>query len=317
VNDHFASATEMTGTSTTVVGWNVLATAEAGEPNIARVSGGHSAWWTWKAPATGTVTITTAGSDFDTTLGVFTGSSLGTLSIISTNDDEATLLGVWTSRLSFNAVVGVTYRLAVDGYHGATGNILLQVNERVPPPPPPNDYFGARMVLTGPSVSAIGSNASATLQSGEPHITGNRGGHSVWWSWTAPAAGRVTVTTAGSSFDTLLGVYTGTAVNRLTLVAANDDQNLNASVLTSRLTFQAIKGRTYQIVVDGYNGKVGSIALRIAQGGSATAARVVMSIPGGKTSSAATVATDRAIVDMLLTQPQSQYKRGGRWFASS
>jgi hypothetical protein len=35
--------------------------------------------------------------------------------------------------------------------------------------------------------------------------------------------GLVKVPTEGSSFDTLLGVYTGTAVNCLTVVAGNDD----------------------------------------------------------------------------------------------
>ena len=42
---------------------------------------------------------------------------------------------------------------------------------------------------------------------------GREGGASVWWTWTAPASGRAVVTTRGSSFDTLLGVYTGTAVD--------------------------------------------------------------------------------------------------------
>jgi len=44
------------------------------------------------------------------------------------------------------------------------------------------------------------------------------------WSWTATASGTATISTAGSQFDTTLGVYVGTAVNALTAVASNDDE---------------------------------------------------------------------------------------------
>ena len=71
---------------------------------------------------------------------------------------------------------------------------------------------------------------------------------------TAPAGSepgeRVTLTLAGSNFDTTLGVYTGTALNGLTQVAANDDYDGN---LFSRVTFTATQGVTSQIAVDGYN----------------------------------------------------------------
>ena len=46
-----------------------------------------------------------------------------------------------------------------------------------------------------------------------------------------------------------MGVYTGTAVNALTLVANNDD--ISASDLDSRVTFPATAGVTYRIAVDG------------------------------------------------------------------
>ena len=40
----------------------------------------------------------------------------------------------------------------------------------------------------------------------------------MWYSWTAPADGSYSFTTEGSDFDSLLGVYTGTSVDGLTLV---------------------------------------------------------------------------------------------------
>jgi hypothetical protein len=85
-------------------------------------------------------------------------------------------------------------------------------------------------------------------------------------SGTASASsGPVTLTTAGSSFDTALGVYRGTAVNALTQVAANDDENARTGVYTSKVTFNAVAGTTYQIAVDGYQGATGSITLKLNQ----------------------------------------------------
>jgi hypothetical protein len=40
----------------------------------------------------------------------------------------------------------------------------------------------------------------------EPDHDGNPGGKSVWWTWVAPANGLVTVSTQGSTFDTVLAV---------------------------------------------------------------------------------------------------------------
>ncbi len=134
----------------------------------------------------------------------------------------------------------------------------------VGPSVPTNDNFASRINLgNSTSASTAGSNANGTKESGEPNIAGNAGGSSVWWSWTAPTSQSYVITTAGSNFNTLLGVYTGSAVNSLTQTIANDDEN-NPSILTSRVTFNAVAGTTYQIAVDGFNGATGNIALGIS-----------------------------------------------------
>jgi hypothetical protein len=263
----------LTGVNSSVLGTNVGATQQAGEPNAANVSGGHSVWWTWTAPASGTVVVNTMGSDYDTTLGVYTGSTVNALTKIAANDDQSTLLGILTSRVSWTTTAGTTYRILVDGYHGATGHISLNVAETVVVPvvPPANNMFASRIKLTGTSTSATTANTGATREVGEPLIAGMTGGHSVWWTWTAPANGSFTIKTAGSDFDTLLGVYTGTAVNRLILIGSNDDQNYGAGILTSRVVFNARAGTAYQIAVDGWHGATGHITLAIAPTTSAAA----------------------------------------------
>jgi hypothetical protein len=130
---------------------------------------------------------------------------------------------------------------------------------------PANDMFANRIVITGTNIVVSGSSVGATRETGEPYHGGNSGGASVWWSWKAPSAGTVTISTAGSGFDTVLGVYTGSSVSALTEVASDDDDP-NSSVLTSKLTFDVVSNQTYQIAVDGYDGDSGSVRLSIQLG---------------------------------------------------
>jgi hypothetical protein len=84
----------------------------------------------------------------------------------------------------------------------------------------------------------------------------------VWWNWTATSTGQVLITTAGSNYDTLLGVYTGTSVSNLNQIAANDGFP-DDDYQISKVTFTAISGTTYRIAVDGWRTANGSINLSI------------------------------------------------------
>ena len=124
---------------------------------------------------------------------------------------------------------------------------------------PANDAFVNRIALLGAAGGVIGYNAVASKESGEPNHANNLGGASVWWKWVAPASGQLALNTHGSSFDTLLGVYTGGTVNALTTIAANDNDGMIGGV--SSVLFQARTGVEYEIAVDGFNGAAGNIAL--------------------------------------------------------
>jgi len=140
--------------------------------------------------------------------------------------------------------------------------------------PPPNDNFASAQTITGCSGSVNGTNTGATKEAGEPdHLstTGdpnpnpNPGGtRTVWYKWQSPSTGSVTITTAGSNFDTVLGVYTGNSVSSLSVVGQHDD--VSDTDKTSSVTFNAAAGTIYMIAVSGYNngnagGDVGSITL--------------------------------------------------------
>jgi uncharacterized repeat protein (TIGR01451 family) len=127
---------------------------------------------------------------------------------------------------------------------------------------PLNDLFANAAVLTGNAGSAAASNVDASKEAGEPNHAGNIGGKSVWWQWTAPASGQVSLNTHGSGFNTLLAVYTGPAISSLALVAANNDDGSGAGA--SGLLFQSQGGTVYQIAVDGADGVSGAATLNWA-----------------------------------------------------
>src|SRR6266568_4110133 len=205
VNDNFANAQGLSGASASVIGTSVNATKESGEPNHAGNSGGHSVWYFWTAPGNTTVVVDTVGSSFDTLLAVYRGSSVSALTAVTSNDDIAS--GNLQSRVTFTPVAGTTYRIAVDGYGGASGSIVLTLSQI-----PSNDNFAFCEFTGGANGSVTGSTRAATKEAGEPNHAGNSGGHSIWYCWTAPDSGTVTFDTIGSTFDSLLAAYTGNAV---------------------------------------------------------------------------------------------------------
>ncbi len=75
----------------------------------------------------------------------------------------------------------------------------------------------------------------------------------------------MTFDTFESDFDTVLGAYTGSAVNALTETARNDDDNVSGSS-QSRISFEAVAGTTYYIAVDGFSGATGQIVLNYYRG---------------------------------------------------
>jgi thiol-disulfide isomerase/thioredoxin len=268
LNDDFAGRIALSGAAVSEVGWNVGATREANEPYHANTWCGASVWWSWTAPTTGGATVTTRGSDFDTVLAVYTGGSLSALAGVEANDDEDRTGGVFTSRVMFNAQAGATYQIAVDGFSDGvavaqTGSIALRITLGPLIPVPPNDAFTNAAVIDGSSSVVRGTNLAATREPGEPLHAGVNGGKSVWWSWTAPISDYVTVSTEGSTFDTLLAVYTGRTVTALTPVASDDESGSSG---TSVVTFWAMAGTTYHIAVDGYSGATGQVVLQVRRG---------------------------------------------------
>jgi len=127
--------------------------------------------------------------------------------------------------------------------------------------PPINDDFENALSLTQGTQTTSFNSVGATTETGEPNHTSS-GGASLWWLWTAPASGQARAQTQNATFDTMLGVYTGSEVDSLSTVGQNDDINYPADT-QSRVVFPATAGTAYAIAVDGYSGASGNADLEV------------------------------------------------------
>ena len=160
---------------------------------------------------------------------------------------------ITTSLLATNWVNGSLWAYATDdaGLLGVSEGVGVAVHP--PYPRPANDDFAQRIELTGASLVATGTTAYATSEPGEPTP-----GNSVWWAWTAPASGPVTIALTQAENYAYLTVYSGGSLSNLTQVA----QLVNDDVWLPRwLTFNAQAGTNYKIAALSYGGP---IAFRVA-----------------------------------------------------
>jgi subtilisin family serine protease len=132
-NDDIANAGDLNLTNPDA-GTNLGSDKEVGEPDHANQTGGTSVWWKWTAPTTGRARVSTAGSDFDSLLNVYTCplaiptvGSLVQLNPKAGNDDVETGEDL-TSLVEFDCVAGTTYYIAVDGYQHSAGNAAISVD---------------------------------------------------------------------------------------------------------------------------------------------------------------------------------------------
>lgn len=134
MSDLFGERSPLEAPAGVGLGSNLGAGREPGEPRHAGKTGNASVWLSWLGNTTGVVRLNTAGSTFDTLLAVYEGSNLAGLANVASNEDQDNSL---TSAVQFFAQAGVEYPIAIDGFNGAEGDVVLSWSftpEEVPPP---------------------------------------------------------------------------------------------------------------------------------------------------------------------------------------
>jgi len=237
----------------------------------------------WTPAVSGTATIQTcgAGTTFDTVLYLRSGSCAGGPEVAAGCNDDAcsNASGLFrASRLTPTVTAGQTYYIVVDGYGGAQGIFSLTVT---PPGASTTTTTPASTSTTtttlaaacaGPTpIPAAGGTFSGTT-SGTSTQAGSCGSSGTSpeqvFQWTPLASGTATIQTcgAGTTFDTVLYLRSGSCASGPEVAAGcNDDACTNATGLNraSRLTPTVTAGQTYYIVVDGYGGAQGTFSLTV------------------------------------------------------
>jgi hypothetical protein len=112
------------------------------------------------------------------------------------------------------------------------------------------------------------STVQATREEGEPLHAGNEGAGSIWYKFTAPTDGLLSVNTKKTDFDTVMGMYIGERVDQLTLLASNDEDSEMKDVEdnpgVSRIDQALEAGMEVFIAVDGFAAARGTVSLSSA-----------------------------------------------------
>jgi len=215
-------------------------------------------WYCYTASCTGEVIISLAGSSYDTMLAVYDGCDCESAwdDMIECNDDYE---GSRQSQIAFDAVAGNQYLIEIGGYDLETGQGLLTISceGTTPPPSSKDDCENAKAVGDVKDLAFDTSNATFDgpgLCMTSPNI---------WYCYTATCTGDVTVSLAGSSFDTMLAVYDecGCYPASGDLIECNDDAGTGYQ---SAVTFAAIADNQYLIEVGGYGSETGAGLLSIS-----------------------------------------------------
>ncbi len=134
-NDAFANPVALDGLDVSfpaIEDGGQFSTSEPGEPqHYYSTSASHSVWYQWRATWNSEVTISVSTGGYvdgenctPVFMSAYTGSSLTSLSRVASDSGNEPECGYEDARVSFTAVAGTTYRIAVDSsWHGDAGRL--------------------------------------------------------------------------------------------------------------------------------------------------------------------------------------------------
>jgi len=199
-------------------------------------------WYRYTATITGEVTINTCGSQYDTKLAVYSGIGCYPTSgrLIACNDDACD----WQSEVTINVNAGSSYLIEIGGYGSHKGQGVLHFiydNEQLF-----NDNCHNAQEI-GDVTSLVFDTTNATFDGPGLCVRGPN----IWYVYTASCTGEATISLCGSSFDTVLAVYSGSTCppQQGRLLGCNDD----ACGQQSELKVNVESGSRYLIEVGGFN----------------------------------------------------------------
>tara|TARA_R110002072_G_scaffold59071_6_gene150512 strand:+ start:1803 stop:4424 length:2622 start_codon:yes stop_codon:yes gene_type:complete len=164
-------------------------------------------YFVWTAPSTGSFTIDTCGTTFDTQLAVYAGSDCNATCIASNDDECGSQSAVTVPSVTSGDLFLIRVGSAFVGF-GSTGVMNIQTTLA----PPANDTCATPTSIVGPG-PFVWDNSLATTSN---FTEGGCGAGvavpavaDVFFAWTAGAAGDYTFSTCGTGGSTVINLYEG------------------------------------------------------------------------------------------------------------
>lgn len=150
---------------------------------------------------------------------------------------------------------GGTYYVAIDSAAAEPFGNSFTVSYALAPS---NDAQASPQMF---SDSARGTLVAGTSEPSEPTRAGHAAKRSVWYSWTAPAAGPATFEVCSEGFSPVLAAYSVSEAGVLTQQAATASARACPGGLATSVTFTAAAAKSYRLAVDLAAGSPGSFEL--------------------------------------------------------
>ena len=150
----------------------------------------------------------------------------------------------WTPNATF---AGVKLFFQFHATDSAGNSAFAPIEIDVIGPQPPNDDFNQATAVPAAPFTQTQSVAGATVAFEDPFCVSQN--QTVWFAFTPTRNMLLEANTAGSDYDTTLGVYTG-ARGALNQIGCNDDSN---GTLQSTVRFDAVAGVTYYFEVSAFS----------------------------------------------------------------
>ncbi|HYG23313.1 MAG TPA: hypothetical protein VEH04_11065 [Verrucomicrobiae bacterium] len=215
---------------------------------------GNGVWYRFTPSSNGIVHVTTCGSDFPTTLRVYRGSCQSLTTFVDACDDGSPSV-CESNRASvvYSADAGATYYILADGLTPG-GNLRIEATLL----PSLNDHCDAAVAMIEGAVYT--RNTFLATSAGDSNVY--CGGQftfpkSVWYSFTPPSNGVVSVSTCGSDFAPVMQIYTGQcdSLERMD-DGCSEYASPNCGTNGRTLAFWGEAGVTYRFMVGGGPGSL-------------------------------------------------------------
>jgi hypothetical protein len=201
----------------------------------------------------GEFTIETLGG-LDTVLSVHTGCPATLTNSIGCDDDNG--IG-FASRLTINLSGGITYLIRAAGWNNNQGGFGIRVYDA-------NTINDECENATALVAGQVPFNNCAATPAAWFTLCGQPMGRDLWYTYTSTdSAVPVTISTGGSSVDTVMAVYSGCPSGGGVQIACNDDFFLPSRASLVRVDAPA--GTTLWIRVGGWSGQGGLGLLAVSQ----------------------------------------------------